>query len=197
VTDRLAIYLESCTICDHRDAAGRRIAEIDAAAAAREAEAAAYAAPRPQTAIPAALRDYLAGCIACDHKAAAEKTLAMIEADAAYQAEIAARDLALAARDRIALAAWAESCTTCEGKAEVETEIERLRQAEVLIGPCLAAAGLPQQGGPRQLEEIDIATARTACAAALAELPQNMQAEGRRRAHRPGRGPGRSGRRRL
>ncbi len=174
VTDRLAIYLESCTICDHRDAARQRIAEIDAAAAAREAEAAAYALAAAGH-DPAALRDYLAGCIACDHKAEAEKTLAAIEADAAYQAEIAARDLALAARDRAGLAAWAESCTTCEGKAEVETEIERLRQAEVLIGPCLAAAGLPQQGGPRQLEEIDIAAARAAGDAALAELPQNMQ----------------------
>ncbi len=186
--DRLQIYLESCTICAHRDEAQSRISEIDAAAAAREAEAQAFALASAGR-DPAALRAYVSGCVACDHKAEADQILAAIEADAAYQAEIAARDAAVAAQDRAAITAWLDGCTTCEGRAEVEAAAERLRQAEVLIGPCMAAAGLPQQGGPRQLEEIDAATARAACDAALAELPQNMalkvaaaridQAEGR------------------
>lgn len=188
VPDRLAIYLESCTICGHRAEAERRIAEIDAATAAREAEAAAFATASAAR-DPAGLRAYVAGCLACDHKPEAETMLAAIEADAAYQAEIAARDAALAAADRTGLEGWLGTCTTCEGRAEVEAAVARLVQAETLVGPCLVAAGLPQQGGPRQLEEIDPAAARAACGPALAELPQNMavkvaaaridQAEGR------------------
>lgn len=174
VPDRLAIYLESCTICGHRAEAEQRIADIDAAISAREAEGAAFALASAGR-DPAGLRAYVAGCIACDHKSEAETLLAAIEADAAYQAEIAARDAALAAADRAALEGWLSACTTCEGRAEVEAAVARLVQAETLIGPCLAAAGLPQQGGPRQLEEIDPAAARAACGPALAELPQNVE----------------------
>ncbi|MGA0539218.1 hypothetical protein [Neotabrizicola sp. VNH66] len=186
--DRLRIYTENCTICAFRPEAERKITELEAKIAAREAEATSFAVAQAAR-DPGALRSYVTTCIACDHKTEAETILAAIEADAAYQAEIAARDATIAARDRAALEGWLASCASCEGRAGVEALVTELTQAETLIGPCLAAAGLPQQGGPRQLDEIDVGTARAACAAALAQLPQNMvllvanaridQAEGR------------------
>lgn len=41
-------------------------------------------------------------------------------------------------------------------------------QGDALLLPCLAAAGLPQDGGPRRLDQIDTLRARALCAAAQA-----------------------------
>ncbi|MFE3836568.1 peptidoglycan-binding protein [Pseudogemmobacter sonorensis] len=172
--ERLEIYLANCGICADRAEAETLIATLRAKAAAREAEAEAFAVALAARDLDG-LRAYAETCVACDEVARARSLIAEIEADAAYRAEVAALEAATAGRDRAALAEWLESCTTCAGRAGAEALVEELRQAETLIGPCLVAAGLPQQGGPRQLTDIDIPAARAACVVALAELPTNIQ----------------------
>lgn len=170
--DRLRIYLSNCQLCDFRAEAEEAIAAIETSDAARAAEAADYQKFSELRDL-SWLRSYAATCLACDFRDEARDLIAAIEADTAYRAELAALDAALAARDRSALETWLQTCTTCDRKDEAEAELAALVEAETLIGPCVAAAGLPQAGGPRQLSEINRTQARKLCGAALAALPSN------------------------
>lgn len=174
VPDRLRIYLDNCQLCEHRDAAQGLIDGMAVRDAARAAEDAAFRAAAEARDL-AALRAYGSGCVACDHKDQAAQLVAQIESDAVYRAERTALDAALAARDRAALEGWLASCSTCDGKPEAEAALTDLIQAETLIGPCVAAAGLRQHGGPRQLGAIDLDKARAVCGAATAALPADAR----------------------
>ncbi|MCA0921174.1 peptidoglycan-binding domain-containing protein [Pseudooceanicola nanhaiensis] len=170
--DRLQIYLSNCQLCEFRDEAETAIAEIAARDAARAAEAAdfrRFAELRDLT----WLRGYATGCVACDFRDEARTLITTIEADAAYRVETASLLDALESRDRTALETWLETCATCDRRDEAEAELAALIEAETLIGPCVAAAGLPQFGGPRQLADINRSAAREACDAAVAALPAN------------------------
>jgi len=170
--DRLEIYLANCTLCAFREPAEARLGELRAAAEKAAAEAADL--ERALTARdPALLRAWIGGCGACAGRAEAEAALAAIEADDAYRAERAALDAAVAALDAKALAAWLADCRVCDGRAAAEAAIARAEERTALAAPCLALAGLPQQGGPRRLEDIDRAAATTACGKALAAFPDD------------------------
>ena len=171
-TDRLEVYLANCALCTYRADAGALIADLNAKAAARAAETAAFQHAKSSRDL-AALRNYVTGCVACDHREEATAILAEIEADAAYQAERDALATALEYRDRLAIEAWLSTCQSCDGRADAEVALAAIVQDETLIGPCEAAAGVPAKGGPRQLKDIDIPTARAACDAALEVLPRH------------------------
>lgn len=173
-TDRLEIYLANCSLCAFRSEAEALLADLRARADARAAEATAYAAASGARDL-SGLRAYAATCVACDARTEAETLIATLEADAAYQAEVATRDLAIAAQDNAALTAWLASCAVCDGRAQAEAALATLIEAEKLVGPCLAAAGLPRQGGPRQLADIALPQAAEVCALALAALPDHAE----------------------
>lgn len=170
--ERLEIYLANCTLCAFRAPAEARLAELRAAAEAAAAEAAAL---RQALAArdPAALRAWIEGCGACEGRAMADRAIAEIEADAAYRAERAALAAAVAAGDAAALQKWLASCRVCDGRAEAEAALVRAGRLAEAAAPCLALAGLPQQGGPRRLEEIDGAAAAAVCGAARAVFPDD------------------------
>jgi hypothetical protein len=172
--ERLQIYLSNCRLCAMRTEAEGLIAAMAAADAAREAEAAAFRRSAGARDL-AALRGYVETCVVCADRAAAVALVTEIESDAAVQAEAAALDAALAAQDRAALESWVQTCVTCDRKPAATTELARLTAAQALVAPCLAAAGLPQVGGPRQVSAIVPRLARKACNAALAELPRDAR----------------------
>lgn len=172
--ERLEIYLANCTLCAFRAEAEARLAELRAAAEAREAERRALARAMEARDLTA-LRDWLAACTACEGRAEAERMVARIEADAAYLTERAALAEAVASGDAGRIEAWLAACRVCDGRPEAEAALARAARRAALAAPCLAAAGLPQQGGPRRLEAIDRAAAAAACGAALAEFPADPE----------------------
>lgn len=170
--ERLEIYLANCTLCAFRAPAEARLAELRAAAEAAAAEAAALGralAARD----PGALRAWIEDCAVCADRALATQALAEIEADAAYRAERAALEAAIGAADAAALQDWLATCRVCDGRAAAEAAIARAGRRDELAAPCLALAGLPQQGGPRRLEDIDREAAAAACGAARAAFPDD------------------------
>jgi TPR repeat protein len=168
--DRLEIYLGNCTLCAFREPAEARLAELRAAAEAAAAEAAALDGALAARDL-AALRAWTEGCARCEGRARAEHAIAEIEADAAYRAERAALAEAVAAGEPATLRAWLEGCRICDGRAEAEAALARAARLAELTAPCLGLAGLPQQGGPRRLEDIDRDAAAAACGAARSVFP--------------------------
>lgn len=169
---RLSIYLENCTLCAYREAVEEKIAVLDAKARARDAEALSYQAAVTARDI-AALRSYADTCVDCAFVEEARSIVAEIEADAAYARELAALDLAIEAKDVTLLSAYVEECQICEGKSRATAALERANKRITLLEPCLSSAAVPQLGGPRQLSEIDQATASRYCEAAASEFPED------------------------
>ncbi len=162
--ERLAIYVDHCRICAHSDAALTRIEQLQAEAAALEAERRAFAEAKAARDL-VALRSYAGSCVACAHAGEAGALIAELEADETYQAERAALEAALDAADPAALEAYLAECTACDGARAARDVLARLARLETDRAPCVAAAGLPQMGGPRMLEDIDRAAALAACTA--------------------------------
>ena len=167
---RIGVYLERCTLCKHRDAAEDLLGQIDETARLTAEERKEFAALKGSDDL-AGLRGYVDGCTVCSWRDAALEEISAIEAQAAYRREATSRDVALKARDRVALTGWLDSCEICEGRSGVEAEMTRLTKLEELLVPCRTAAGLPQQGGPRLLRDIDVDTAEKACTVAAEAFP--------------------------
>ena len=172
--ERLQIYLSNCQLCAMRTEAEAMVAAMAAADAAREAEAIEFRRSAATQDL-AALRRYDKECVACAFRDEAAALVARVEADDAYRAEAVALDAALAAQDPAALEEWLRACATCDRKDLAVGELARLTAAQVLVTPCLAAAGVPQAGGPRSLADIVPRVARRACAAAQAQLPRDLR----------------------
>lgn len=175
VPGRIEVYLAHCTLCVHRAAAEARLDALRAAATARVAETAAFdrLAAAPDL---SGLRDWLATCIACDQRARAEALIAALVADNRNRAEQAALDAALTRMNGAELALWLETCTICDRRDEAAALRDRLSGQVQAAAACVAAAGLPQQGGPRLMAAIDRPAARAACTAALQDWPDNPTA---------------------
>jgi len=170
--ERLATYVDHCTVCLHSDEALTRIERLDAAAKAAEDERRAFLAARSGRDL-AGLRAYVETCVACAHADEARAVIAEIEADAAYQAERARLSEAMAAEDPAGLEAYLAACAVCDGAGEARALLDRLAARAELRAPCLALAGLPQMGGPRRLEDIDRAEAGAVCGEAAEALPDD------------------------
>lgn len=164
----IGAWLAQCLLCPGEAALAARAAALREEARTRAIEAGLWDGIAADTS-PERIRAWLATCRICAQREAAESRLA------ALGAEGAALDAALAARDPAALRAWLDGCIRCERRDEAAAAAEELRLAETLVAPCVAAAGLPQAGGPRQLDDIDIPRARLLCGAALAELPRDIR----------------------
>lgn len=169
-TTRLAIYLEDCIICAFRDEATERIHILKLQAEVREAESQVFIRAR-DTLHLTVLKDYEEGCVACDYHDDARKLIAKIEADAAHKAESVQLQEALERSDASAVRAYLDNCTVCAARVEAETTLERLSRLAEAAAPCIALAGMPQEGGPRLLTEIDTSSARNACTLALTKYP--------------------------
>lgn len=169
---RINIYLQNCTLCLFKGDAEALIDDIAAKAAAAEVEAAQYAAAAKARDL-LALRAYADGCIACAFKADAVAMADGIASELEYDKERAALNAALAARDVAALQTYLETCKVCDGKAEAEALFDDEKRRVEMMGPCHVAVGLPQAGGPRKLEDIDISAAKAACSAVAAEYPDD------------------------
>ena len=170
--ERLAIYVDHCTLCLHSDEALTRIERLDARAAAAESERQAFLAAEAARDL-AGLRAYVESCVACAHADEATALIDEMEADGAYQAERALLSAALAEEDRDQLDTYLAACTICDGADEARDLRDRLVALDTQRAPCLAAAGLPQMGGPRLLEDIDHASATAACATAAEAFPED------------------------
>ena len=169
---RLTVYLENCQLCAFRGEAETRIAALNAAAAAREEEARALEALLPTDDL-AGLMNWRDSCVACENLAAAEARIAEIEADGRFRVEQAALSEALEAQNVSLISTWLDECELCSGKDEAEATLAALSAQAEAAAPCVAAAGLPQHGGPRLLSQIDQAAAGSACAAVLDRFPGN------------------------
>ncbi|WP_172298737.1 SEL1-like repeat protein [Pseudoruegeria sp. HB172150] len=170
--ERLSIYVENCALCEHREEALAMIDTIDAKSAARDEEEQQFLAAAEKRGLPE-LRAYVEGCIACTHREEAAALISEIEADTAYRAERDLLDDAVATRNPDKLEMYLISCTVCDGQAEVDATLEILAKLDTLRQPCLDAAGLPQFGGPRKLEEIDQPQALSICESAAREFPED------------------------
>lgn len=167
---RLSVYLENCQLCAYEGEARARISTLEAAAAAREEENAAYRALVAAKDL-SGLMAWADSCVACDFETEARAEIAKLESDAAFIAERDALDAAMSAMNAGAIREWLESCTLCGGEDEAVAMLNKLVTEAEVAGPCVAAAGLPQQGGPRLLGDIDQPAARATCARVLAEFP--------------------------
>lgn len=169
---RIEIYLENCTLCLFKDDADALIKDIAAKAAAAEAEAAEFAKASAGRDL-LALRAYAESCVACEMKADALALADQIATELRYDEERADLAAAVAARDVAALEAYLTTCTVCDGKAEAEAVFDDEKRRKDMLVPCLQAAGLPQDGGPRKLVDIEVETAKAACGAVAAEYPED------------------------
>ncbi|GGL63612.1 peptidoglycan-binding domain-containing protein [Wenxinia marina] len=169
---RLKVYLENCQLCAFRGEAEDRIEWLEAAAEARAEENAAYQSFAAASDLPG-LRQWVESCVACDFRDEASDLIAELEADTAFQEEQAQLTLAMERRNASMIEDWLAGCEICGAKNEAEEALAALEVEAAAAAPCVAAAGLPQQGGPRLLSEIDENTARQACGAALAAYPGN------------------------
>ncbi len=170
--DRLATYVDHCRLCVHSDEALTRIERLDAEAAAVERERTEFLAAQGARDL-AGLRAYAETCLACVHGDEARALIAELEADSAYLAERALLAEALERQNPAQLEAYLGQCRVCDGIDEVETALDRLAALDALRRPCLDAAGLPQSGGPRRLEDIDQEAALAACGAAAKAFPDD------------------------
>ncbi|MBR9823496.1 MAG: sel1 repeat family protein [Rhodobacteraceae bacterium] len=173
--DRLAVYLERCTLCAHRDEAEATLARLQAAARAIEEENRRFAELSGQRDLEG-LRAYVEGCEACTYRETALARIEEIEADADYARELSALEEAISAGDPEGIRGWIAACRYCDALPRAETALQRQEQRAALAGPCLAAAAVPQLGGPRLLGQIDLDAARAACGALLAEFPEDPEA---------------------
>lgn len=169
---RLTVYLENCQLCAFRDEAEVRIAGLNAAAAARDAEAVARMELLSGDDL-AGLMTWRDTCVACEDLAAVEARIAEIEADGRFRVEQAALSEALEMQNVSLISAWLEECELCSGKSEAEEVLAALGRQDAAAAACVAAAGLPQHGGPRLLTQIDQDAAAASCAAVLDEYPGN------------------------
>lgn len=170
--ERLAIYLENCTLCEYREEASAQISMIDVKmAAAREEEAAFLAASEARDL--AALRAYFETCVTCAYLPETEGLIAEIEADSAYQAERALLAEAVRLQSPERLETYLKSCTVCDGEAEVTEALALIEDLKTYRTPCLTQAGLPQHGGPRKLEDIDQTKALLVCRTAAEKFPDD------------------------
>ncbi|WP_085877304.1 SEL1-like repeat protein [Roseisalinus antarcticus] len=169
---RITVYLENCKLCAFRDEAEALIARLEQIDATRDAEAEAFrslAAARDLT----GLRGWIADCVACLQREEAAALVSELEADTRVQAEAAALDEAVTQRNAELIEAWLQECEVCAAKGEAEAALAGLQEQAVAATACLTAAGLPQQGGPRLLSEINQMAARALCGSVLAAHPGN------------------------
>jgi hypothetical protein len=170
--DRLAIYLQNCTLCAYRDEVKARILEVDETARALDQEQKQFDAAVEAKDL-GTLRSYVADCVACAHVDEAKAKIAEIEADKVFMAERANLAAALDTRRIDVMQAYLEGCQICEGKDEVRVALTEETRKQELSQPCLQLAAVPQLGGPRKLEAIDQDRARGICEAAAQEFPEN------------------------
>jgi TPR repeat protein len=167
---RIAIYLEDCSVCAYRSDAEDRIAILRLQAEKREAEGVAFRAARESMQL-AALRDYAGTCIACDFKDEAQALITRIETDTAHKDESARLAAAIDRSDSAGVRDYLQTCTVCAARAQAEAVLDHLSRLAEAAAPCIQMAGMPQEGGPRLLSEIDTSRARAACSSALRAFP--------------------------
>ena len=170
--DRMRVYLDNCRLCAFEDDAQVRIATLVAADEARAGENAARDTAIAARDLPG-LRAWLEDCIACDDADMVAARIDDLVADSRYQAELASLDTAIDTRDPRRIAAWIDDCELCDGLPRAEEALQSLADEAAAAAPCLALAGLPQQGGPRLLSGIDTAAATATCQAVLADHPDS------------------------
>jgi TPR repeat protein len=169
-TARIAIYLEDCAICQFKDVAQKRLDLLNAQSAVREDERLQFQSAA-KTKQLSALKAYADNCVACDFQAKADDLIAGIERDSAHKSEQAALNEALTTSNADQLRAYLKDCQLCTGRDDATQALADITQRFEAAGPCLALAGLPQQGGPRKLALISIKKGRLVCGKALATYP--------------------------
>ncbi len=167
---RIAIYLENCQLCAFREAAQARLATLDVAEDARDAERVELAALMASDDLDGMLR-WLATCAACEDRETVEARVAALEADGRFEAEAKALEEAVLRQNAVEIADWLAACVLCALQDEAEAELAAIEAETAAAAACVAAAGLPQLGGPRLLSDIDPERAGAVCDAVLAEFP--------------------------
>jgi hypothetical protein len=170
--ERLAVYLEDCTLCEYREEAAGKISLIGQKVAARKTETLAFERAADKNDLEE-LKQYSQTCITCDHLEKAGSLISQIEADTRYANEKAVLMSAVENRDMEALSTFVSSCDICSGKEVAVEIIADINRRESLAGPCVKAAGLPQQGGPRLREKIDQVPALAICKTAFENYPED------------------------
>lgn len=122
------------------------------------------------------LRRWLANCEACEGRDGAQTRVAELEAEERYAAEAETIQTALRLRNTDAIARWLETCELCAVRDEAEAALSRIESETAAAAACVAAAGLPQHGGPRLLTDIDQENAAEICDAVLSSYPDSALA---------------------
>ncbi len=191
-------FLSSCTYCPAAEDLTHRQAKIEAQVALTELEDSIWGRIKDDSA-PERFESYIETCTFCLHQDAAETALARLGTggaprpgpagpDASVEeglalaapstgplgdSEAEALQTALASGDPVLIQSYLDNCTTCAGKPELTEALRKAHRREALRQPCVLAAGVPQLGGPRKLDDIAIDTALNACRAALDAFPND------------------------
>ncbi|QQA44472.1 SEL1-like repeat protein [Pelagovum pacificum] len=169
---RIEVYLSNCQLCAYRDEAEAAITQLAAAEEARTDENDLFRNLVASNDLPG-LRDWIDTCIACDFIDDAREAVATLENDSRVEEELSALKAAIEARNADEVESWLASCEICSGQDEAQAALDDLVAQAEAARPCVEAAGLPQQGGPRLLTDIDQSAARATCGAALTRFPGN------------------------
>jgi TPR repeat protein len=167
---RLQVYMDNCQVCVFADEAAERIKQFEAADASRANENAEFEILRAARDL-SGLRTWRESCVACDFADEADALIADIIADGRYEAEKAALFAATGAMNASMISLWLETCELCDARSDAEAALANLEAQALAAEPCIQAAGLPQQGGPRLLADIDVQVARAACNGVLEQFP--------------------------
>ena len=169
---RFVVYLENCTLCAFREEAEARVSFFRAAETASAEEAESFEALASARDL-GGLRDWVETCVVCEKAEEVRAIIGEIEADGRVQEEEAALTAAMTPPNPQKLTRWIETCEICVGLGKAEAALAGIDEDRVAAEPCLKAAGLPQQGGPRLLSSIDTIAARRICKAASPGLEGN------------------------
>ena len=173
--NRLQVYLENCQACLFALEAQQRISEINDEAELRSREIQSLDALLQQRDL-VGLRAWRNDCMVCESIENAEDMIFELEADELLQAENERLRSSISANNLPEIISWLNSCSVCDLRVEAENAISSLRQQSEASETCLQNAGLPQQGGPRRLDEIDQTAAFASCEAVLGVFPGSPEA---------------------
>lgn len=167
---RLSIYLDECSSCEYSNAATEKIHILNLQAQAREAEAKLFSQARDALHL-SVLKKFAADCVACDYRDDALNLIAKIETDVVHKAESIQLQDAIKRSDAKAVLNYLNTCKVCAARTEAQSAMEHLSRLAEVSTRCIRLAGMPQEGGPRLLTEIDVIAAREACTSALKKFP--------------------------
>ena len=169
---RITVYLENCQLCAYQDEAEAMIERFSAIDAARDEEAAQLRMLAAAQDLQG-LRAWIDECVACEQVEEARALVTELESDGRIEQETEALQTAVASRNAEKIRGWLDNCEVCAAEMEAKAALDQLTAEAETAQSCLVAAGLPQQGGPRLLEDIREGAARAVCGTALEASPGN------------------------